>query len=515
MTPICRYRAEDEHDEASWVAGEIRRLRAAEGRRFGDVAVFYRTNAQSRVVEEALVRAGVPYKVVGGTRFYDRREIKDVLAYLRLLANPDDEVSARRVVNVPKRGIGDTSVGAPGGLGGRRRGRQLRRRARPRRGGRPDRARRCGAPRSWPALLAELRRLMAAVPPGRAGPGRGRADRATWPSCWPSAATRPTVASRTWPSWWGWPAEYDDVTEFLETVALVSDSDELDADGTRVSLMTLHTAKGLEFPAVFLIGLEDGIFPHFRALGRAPASSRRSAGSATWGSPGPAAVLYLSHAWVRTLWGRTSHNIPSRFLAEVPAELVRDVGVVGSPLRLAVRPAGGRAARRRRPSGPRSSGRAGGPLPGPPGPGGAPGPRSSTSRPARRWSTTTGGTGVVLTAEGEGDRPRRRCVSARWARSACSSRPPRCGGPEPAPSGAHLHLHAYHRAPMKRPYRVVVAKPGLDGHDRGAKVIARALRDDGFEVVYTGLHQTPEQVVRRWSRRTPTPSGCRCSRGPT
>ena len=108
--PICRYRAEDEHDEASWVVGEIRRLHAAEQLSFGDVAVFYRTNAQSRVVEEELVRDGVPYKVIGGTRFYDRREIKDVLAYLRLLANPADEVSARRVVNVPKRGIGDTSV---------------------------------------------------------------------------------------------------------------------------------------------------------------------------------------------------------------------------------------------------------------------------------------------------------------------------------------------------------------------------------------------------------------------
>ncbi|HEX3946813.1 MAG TPA: UvrD-helicase domain-containing protein, partial [Acidimicrobiales bacterium] len=107
---ICRYRAEDEHDEATWVVSEIQRLRTAEDVSPGDVAVFYRTNAQSRVVEESLVRAGVPYKVIGGTRFYDRREVKDLLAYLRLLANPDDEVSARRVLNVPKRGIGNTSV---------------------------------------------------------------------------------------------------------------------------------------------------------------------------------------------------------------------------------------------------------------------------------------------------------------------------------------------------------------------------------------------------------------------
>ena len=108
--PVCRYRAEDERDEALWVASEIGRLHKAEGLQYGDVAVFYRTNAQSRVLEEDLVRAGIPYKVIGGTRFYDRREVRDVLAYLKVLLNPTDEVSCRRIVNVPKRGVGDTSV---------------------------------------------------------------------------------------------------------------------------------------------------------------------------------------------------------------------------------------------------------------------------------------------------------------------------------------------------------------------------------------------------------------------
>jgi superfamily I DNA/RNA helicase len=108
--PVLRYRAEDERDEASWVSGEILRLRAAESLAWGDVAVFYRTNAQSRALEDSFIFTGIPYKVVGGAKFYDRREVKDVLAYVRVLANPDDEVSARRIVNVPKRGIGDTSV---------------------------------------------------------------------------------------------------------------------------------------------------------------------------------------------------------------------------------------------------------------------------------------------------------------------------------------------------------------------------------------------------------------------
>ena len=108
--PILRYRAEDERDEASWVSGEILRLRAAESLQWGDVAIFYRTNAQSRALEDSFIFTGIPYVVVGGAKFYDRREVKDILAYVRVLANPDDEVSARRIVNVPKRGIGDASV---------------------------------------------------------------------------------------------------------------------------------------------------------------------------------------------------------------------------------------------------------------------------------------------------------------------------------------------------------------------------------------------------------------------
>ena len=333
--PICRYAAENEHDEAWWVAGEIRRLRAAESLAHSDVAVFYRTNAQSRVLEEELVRAGIAYRVVGGTRFYDRREVKDLLAYVRVVANPADEVSSRRIVNVPKRGIGASSVArlaawaAVNGVSF---------------AGAVERAEEAGltgralrGAQELSALLADLREALATVGPGalveavaeRSGylaelvaehshEADGRIE---------NVAELVTVAS-----------EYQDVAEFLETVALVSDADELDGEDDRVSLMTLHTAKGLEFPAVFMVGLEDGVFPHLRALGD-PLELEEERRLCYVGITRARRFLYVSYAWVRSLWGQTSHNIPSRFLGEIPAELVRDASPGGGG-----RPGGGRGA---------------------------------------------------------------------------------------------------------------------------------------------------------------------------
>jgi len=325
--PICRYRAEDEHDEAAWVTSEIQRLRTAEDVSPGDVAIFYRTNAQSRVVEEALVRAGVPYKVIGGTRFYDRREVKDLLAYLRLLANPEDEISARRILNVPKRGIGSTSALRLSAWASTQPERQSigEALAHAEEAGLTGKALR-GA-EQLDQLLAELRGMIGTVSP--ADLLQAVAER--------SGYLAELVAERTHEAdgrienvaeLVGVAEEYDDLTELLETVALVSDSDELDDQASRVNLMTLHTAKGLEFPAVFLVGLEDGIFPHFRTLAE-PLELEEERRLCYVGITRARRWLYLSHAWVRTLWGNTSHNIPSRFLAEVPAELVKDVGVVG------------------------------------------------------------------------------------------------------------------------------------------------------------------------------------------
>jgi DNA helicase-2/ATP-dependent DNA helicase PcrA len=347
---LVRYHAEDEHDEGSWLAAEVARLHDTasgvdgDGRRYewGDIAVFYRTNAQSRAVEEELVRRGIPYKVVGGTRFYDRREVKDVLAYLRALANPADEVSLKRIVNVPKRGVGDTSVARID-----RYARDL---------GIPfadalERADEAGVTgraltgiHRLLELLTDLRALRgrdeegdAGDAPADGGEGAEAAGRGAGP-----ARLLQVILERT-----GYAAELqeensieamgrienleeligaaretDDLDRFLEEVSLVADADEVDGDDSRVLLMTLHTAKGLEFPVVFLVGMEDGVFPHLRSLGE-PDEMEEERRLAYVGITRARERLYVSHAWCRSLWGQTQYNPPSRFLKEIPEILVR------------------------------------------------------------------------------------------------------------------------------------------------------------------------------------------------
>jgi len=359
---IVRYRAEDEHDEAEWVAHEIVRLRSDQSLRWGDVAIFYRTNAQSRALEEAMVRAEVPYKVVGGTKFYDRKEVKDVLAYLRVLVNPDDEVSWRRIVNVPKRGVGETSVAKLAGFAGQRGlsfGEAVAEAGEAGVGGKAGKAL-----EDLADLLAELRDHMAvpdlvdengdALPPGpvtelvpvpSAGDGAEGPDGTPLPPLGPGELVTAVVERTGYRSELlsegtiealgrvenvdelvGVADEYRTLAEFLEAASLVADSDQLDGDGTRVSLMTMHIAKGLEFPAVFLVGMEDGIFPHMRSLGD-PVELEEERRLCYVGITRAERHLYVSHAWSRMLWGNTSSNIPSRFLNEIPAELVRDVAV--------------------------------------------------------------------------------------------------------------------------------------------------------------------------------------------
>ncbi|MEY2475422.1 MAG: ATP-dependent helicase UvrD/PcrA [Actinomycetota bacterium] len=315
---ITRYHAEDEHDEASWVVSEMSRLHTYEHLTWGEMAIFYRTNAQSRVFEEHLVKQGVPYKVVGGTKFYDRREVKDVLAYLRAVVNPSDEVSIKRIVNVPKRGVGDTSVGKldawarshgrpfadalaeaeVAGVGGKA----------------------LGGLRALNELLAEAR---AAVADG-AGPARllelildktGYVAELEAERSIEAAGRLENVAELV-----GVATDYDSLDEFLEAVSLVSDSDELDGDESKAVLMTLHTAKGLEFPAVFVVGLEDGVFPHLRSIGE-PDELEEERRLCYVGITRARQRLYLTHAWCRTLWGSTQYNPPSRFLKEIPEHL--------------------------------------------------------------------------------------------------------------------------------------------------------------------------------------------------
>jgi DNA helicase-2/ATP-dependent DNA helicase PcrA len=343
---IVGYVADDERDEARFVSEEIDKLTDSGDARPGDVAVFYRTNAQSRVFEEIFIRLGMPYKVVGGVRFYERREVRDALAYLRMLVNPADEISLRRVLNTPKRGIGDRAVECVQSLADRDRitfWEALRRAADV-----PGLATRSlKAIEGFVGLVDELQSMVDA---GERADVilESVLDRTGYlaeleASDDPQDATRVenlaelVAVAREFsddpvagPS--ADPADVDagtlspGLSDFLERVSLVADTDQIpDAPDERddgvVTLMTLHTAKGLEFPVVFLTGLEDGVFPHSRSLGDQPEleEERRLA---YVGVTRAEQRLYLSRAVVRSAWGAPAHNPASRFLDEMPVDLV-------------------------------------------------------------------------------------------------------------------------------------------------------------------------------------------------
>ncbi|HEU4354301.1 MAG TPA: DNA helicase PcrA [Actinomycetota bacterium] len=324
-----RFRADNEHEEALFVAEETHRLVEEEGFRYAEVAVFYRTNAQSRVLEDVFMRAGTPYRVVGGVRFYQRKEIKDVLAYLRLLVNPQDVVGARRVVNTPKRGIGDQTVTALEGfavvedipfLEACRRVDEIAT-LQPRAKG------------AVAGFVGVMDRLWEALDSG-AGPQRMVEAAATESGYLLELEAERTVEAEgrieNIRELGGVAAEFEarfpggELTDFLESVSLVSDQDEYDEEAGSVTLMTLHIAKGLEFPAVFIIGMEDGVFPHYRSMGD-QAELEEERRLAYVGITRAQQRLYLCHAWSRTLFGTTSYNPPSRFLGEIPSELLRSL----------------------------------------------------------------------------------------------------------------------------------------------------------------------------------------------
>ncbi|MEE1741957.1 DNA helicase PcrA [Streptomyces sp. BE147] len=327
---ITGYVADTEHDEAQFVADEIDRLTDAGDAKAGDVAVFYRTNAQSRVFEEIFIRVGLPYKVVGGVRFYERKEVRDVLAYLRVLANPEDTVPLRRILNVPKRGIGDRAEAMIDALSLREKisfPQALRR---------VDEAygmaaRSSNAVKRFNTLMEELRTIVESG----AGPAvvlEAVLERTGYlaelqASTDPQDETRIENLQELAAVALEFEQERGDeegagtLAEFLEKVALVADSDQIpdeDEDGSGViTLMTLHTAKGLEFPVVFLTGMEDGVFPHMRALGQTKEleEERRLA---YVGITRARERLYLTRAAMRSAWGQPSYNPPSRFLEEIP-----------------------------------------------------------------------------------------------------------------------------------------------------------------------------------------------------
>jgi DNA helicase-2/ATP-dependent DNA helicase PcrA len=336
---IQGYVAENEHDEAAWVAQQIDALADDHDVKPSDVAIFYRTNAQSRVFEEVFIRVGLPYKVVGGVRFYERKEVRDALAYLRVIANPDDVVSLRRIVNTPRRGIGDRAEACVEVLAEQERisfGAALER---------ADEAfgiavRSLNAIGEFTALLTELRGVLAGpdgtpssileavldrtgylaeLEASRDPQDEGRVDN-----------LRELVSvAREFEEQRAGSDEATSLVAFLEQVSLVADADSVpDRDGGVVTLMTLHTAKGLEFPVVFLTGLEDGVFPHLRTLGD-PAELAEERRLAYVGITRAQQRLYLSRALARSAWGAPSWNPPSRFLDEVPAELAVWTGAVG------------------------------------------------------------------------------------------------------------------------------------------------------------------------------------------
>ena len=321
--PIVRYHGDDEVDEAQWVTREIAKLHDGGDVRWADIAVFYRTNAQSRVVEEHLTRMGVPYKVIGGTRFYDRREVKDALAYLKAVINPH------------RRGVGEAGPQHPQARHRRRQRRQARRlrvgprarvhgraapgrrRRRQRHGGEghrrvPRAARRRGRPRRRRQAGAAARRRCSTAPATsielqeeRTIEAEGRLENL---------------------------AELVGSAEEAESIDAVprageprvSDADEIDGDDSQVMLMTIHAAKGLEFPAVFIMGLEEGVFPHLRSIGE-PDEMEEERRLAYVAITRAQERLYLSHAWSRTLYGGTQYNPPSRFLDEIPERLVEAI----------------------------------------------------------------------------------------------------------------------------------------------------------------------------------------------
>ncbi len=322
-----RFRADDEHEEAMFVAEEIERLVGEEGMRYRDVAVFYRTNAQSRVLEDVLMRSGVPYRVFGGVKFYQRKEVKDVLAYLRLLVNPQDVVSFRRAVNTPKRGIGDASVAAVESFAATE--------------GIPvmEAVRRVDeivtlAQRAKGAVFG-FRQVMDALDHhlvDGAGPARMVEFAAQESGYLAELEEDRTVESQgrieNLQELAGVAAELmqrdpeADLSEFLEQVSLVGEQDDYQEDDSAVTLMTLHIAKGLEFPAVFIVGLEDGIFPHYRSM-TSTAELEEERRLAYVGITRAQERLYLTHAWSRTIFGQTQFNPPSRFLNELPEELLQ------------------------------------------------------------------------------------------------------------------------------------------------------------------------------------------------
>ena len=414
---IVGYVGDDERDEAQFIADEIDRLTDDGEVAAKDVAVFYRTNAQSRVFEEVFIRVGLPYRVVGGVRFYERKEIKDAIAYLRVLANPRDDVSLRRILNEPKRGIGDRAEGSIAALADRREWSFWD--ALTRADEAPDLASRSlNAIEGFVSPMKELMALVASEAPADAVLEAALTKTGYLAVLEESQDPQDETRVENLAELVAVAREFvveastidDDakaaavaegdllpgsLSAFLERISLVADADQIpdEVDGV-ATLMTLHTAKGLEFPVVFLTGLEEGVFPHMRSMSD-PAELQEERRLAYVGITRARQRLYISRAMTRSAWGAPSYNPASRFLDEVPSHLVDWKRTAPSPTRWT-------------PSQPSATARAGG---------GQTFRSSSVAakatkrtgpvlslEPGDRVSHDTFGLGTVVALDGEGDR---------------------------------------------------------------------------------------------------------------
>lgn len=333
---IIYFRGNSEQDEAQFVARKIQEIGRNQSRKWSDFAILYRTNAQSRVIEEVLMKSNIEYNIVGGTKFYDRKEIKDLLAYLRLISNPDDDISLLRVINVPKRGLGATSVDKIMryatenelslynalaevdfiGLS----------------------ARATNAAADFYTLIKNYTQMQEYVPVTelveevieKSGYREMlRAEKSIEAESRLENLDEFLSVTKDFEN----ASEDKSLITFLTDLALVADIDKLDEDGTTneaVTLMTLHSAKGLEFPIVFLIGLEEGVFPHTRSL-MDDAEMEEERRLAYVGITRAEEELYITNAQMRTLFGRTNFNAVSRFISEIPEELLESANPAKKP----------------------------------------------------------------------------------------------------------------------------------------------------------------------------------------
>jgi DNA helicase-2/ATP-dependent DNA helicase PcrA len=332
---IVVFEGQDEHEEAAYVAEEIARLQD-DDLDLSSIAVFYRTNAQSRVIEELFVRFGITYQVVGGLKYYDRKEVKDALAYMRAVVNPDDQVAIKRIINVPRRSIGDTSIAhidrfaevqGIGFLEALRRADEIT----------------ALMPRAQKAVLEFASLIDRLAHRGADGPevaleavlndtgyldmlraeksieAMGREENLK-ELLGAAAEFEETGPASMGPDEWNALDGIGKIQMFLESIALVTATDSAQ-DTDKVTLMTLHNAKGLEYPAVFLTGLEDGVFPHMRALGD-PKELEEERRLCYVGITRAERKLYLTRAYSRNTWGQNNYNGPSRFLSEIPEHLM-------------------------------------------------------------------------------------------------------------------------------------------------------------------------------------------------